>query len=180
MLLLVANGCLQAETITDAFKPNPLLGELMQQVSQTDLVPLMRQLTGEEPVVVGGGVFSITTRCTGSGAPILKATQFTCERLRALGLQAHYQDFEVPGVTNEFEDRPSVSGRNVVAVQLGENHPEQIIVVGTHLDGLPEAGRAPGADDNASGAAAVLNCVTFQTGRCTALAISPRARSLEV
>jgi len=44
----------------------------------------------------------------------------------------------------------------VVAVQAGTVNPGNIYIVCAHLDDMPEASVAPGADDNASGSTAVL------------------------
>lgn len=56
----------------------------------------------------------------------------------------------------EARYQPWSMGRNVVGIQPGEGRPGEIVVVCAHLDDMPEAGPAPGADDNASGSAAVL------------------------
>ncbi len=134
------------------FVADLLVAEIIGVVRQPELVTLMRQLTGEEPVVVGGEVYTITSRNTLSGEPIEKATQFAFEQLRDLGLHVRYQDW---ALEDWFEPRTDTN-RNVIGIQAGVGHPEEIIVIGAHLDDLPETGWVPGADDNASGAAAVL------------------------
>jgi Zn-dependent M28 family amino/carboxypeptidase len=45
---------------------------------------------------------------------------------------------------------------NVIAVQIGSVFPEIIFIIGAHYDSKPVSSRAPGADDNASGVAAVI------------------------
>ena len=50
----------------------------------------------------------------------------------------------------------SGSIRNIIATQEGTDHPEQIYIIGAHYDCYPDSSIAPGADDNASGVAAVL------------------------
>ncbi len=45
---------------------------------------------------------------------------------------------------------------DVIATRLGLLHPERIVVVGAHYDSYSRGGDAPGADDNASGTAGVL------------------------
>lgn len=48
---------------------------------------------------------------------------------------------------------------NVVAVLPGAEHPEKIVIIGGHYDSVTsEHTVCPGADDNASGTAAVLEC----------------------
>jgi Zn-dependent M28 family amino/carboxypeptidase len=71
-----------------------------------------------------------------------------------LGLAVEYDQFKY--------DSPRVAGaaagRNVVATLTGTGVPERIVVVGAHYDSFStsEFRLAPGADDNASGVAAVL------------------------
>ncbi len=52
----------------------------------------------------------------------------------------------------------SVYGDNVVGIRIGEYYPttQCYILIGGHLDDVPDYGYAPGADDNASGVAAML------------------------
>src|SRR5690349_16904986 len=45
------------------------------------------------------------------------------------------------------------SGVNVLAELRGSSRPDELVVVGAHYDSVPNC---PGADDNASGVAAVL------------------------
>lgn len=45
---------------------------------------------------------------------------------------------------------------NVVAVQPGRTHPDEVYVLGAHYDSYSRSGVAPGADDNATGTAGVL------------------------
>jgi hypothetical protein len=45
---------------------------------------------------------------------------------------------------------------NVVSCKRGETTPEQIVILGAHLDNIPSTGRAPGANDDGSGSASLL------------------------
>jgi hypothetical protein len=61
--------------------------------------------------------------------------------------------FQSYGLTAELEPFSGYySGENVVATKLGTVHPDQIYIVGSHYDSVNN----PGADDNASGCALVL------------------------
>ena len=137
----------------DAMEPSPLIAGMMEQVQSTALYSLTGELTGEWPALVGGAPYTISTRHTDSGVPIQKATQFAYERLAGAGLTVTYHDW----YTN------SHGNRNVAAVMTGTIHPDEIVLAVAHLDsicfdqpGRPCNGHAPGADDNASGSAAVL------------------------
>lgn len=50
----------------------------------------------------------------------------------------------------------SHAGYNVVGTQTGTTASNEFVLITAHLDDMPSSGRAPGADDNASGSAAVL------------------------
>jgi len=77
------------------------------------------------------------------------ASQFILGHFQSLGLEASFQPFTFGA---------GISTRNVVAEIRGETEPEEIVIICGHYDstsGEPEV-RAPGADDDASGVAAVM------------------------
>jgi Zn-dependent M28 family amino/carboxypeptidase len=53
------------------------------------------------------------------------------------------------------QERGSTIG-NIIAVQTGRAFPDIIYIIGAHYDSKPDSSRAPGADDNASGVATVI------------------------
>jgi hypothetical protein len=125
-------------------EPDPLVEEMLALVNQGTLRQYEEWLTGEEPALVGGEPFVIATRYTFSDTHIQKATQFAFEHLETLGLETEYHQWESP------------SYPNVIATQVGLTDPDTTYVISAHLDDLPRGQIAPGADDNASGSAAVL------------------------
>ena len=50
----------------------------------------------------------------------------------------------------------STTGKNVLGVQTGTEFPNQKYIICAHYDDMPSGTTAPGADDNASGTAAVI------------------------
>jgi hypothetical protein len=69
------------------------------------------------------------------------------------------QQFESYGLTVELQDFPTSNGEssdNVIATLPGKLFPDEYIVMGSHYDSYTYWGSAPGADDNASGTAGVL------------------------
>jgi Zn-dependent M28 family amino/carboxypeptidase len=61
------------------------------------------------------------------------------------------------GLTVTYDDTGYYGARNVVATLPGLTNPNQILIIGAHFDSTStNAANAPGADDNASGTAAVL------------------------
>jgi len=66
----------------------------------------------------------------------------------------------IPGLTvttQAFDVGPDM-GENVIATMTGTERPEDLVIVGAHYDSIAESAsvRAPGAEDNGSGVAALL------------------------
>lgn len=133
---------------------DPSVAGMMAQVSASTVYTYTGQLSGAWPAAVGGSLYLITTRHTGSGQPIAKAAQFVYEHFQHLGLAVSYQDWSHFGYTN----------RNVAAVITGTAKPGEIVLLTAHLDSIcaesgcqgGSSGPAPGADDDASGTAGVM------------------------
>lgn len=126
--------------------PDPVVAAMIAQVQESAVSTLDGDLSGEWPVTVGGAAYTIATRNTRSGTPIQKATQYVYEHMQASGLSVSYHDWSNSGVSN----------RNVIGELTGATRSDEIVVITAHLDDMPSSGPAPGADDNASGSAAVL------------------------
>ncbi|NOR83812.1 MAG: M28 family peptidase [Ardenticatenales bacterium] len=132
------------EIIPKTIEPDPLVASMITQVDQTELYQYEEWLTGEEPAMIGGVPYTITTRHTYSGEPVEKATQFVGEHLAVLGLDVEYHSWNA-----SFPP-------NVIATKPGLVDPDRIFIICAHLDDMPAGEVAPGADDNGSGSAAVL------------------------
>ena len=126
--------------------PDPLVSAMIAKVESTNLWWLLRRLTGEETVMAGNEPSLITSRVTSSSSPLRKALAFAFDRLQSMDLATSYQSW-VSG---------SVSNRNIIATLPGTTRANEFVLVTAHLDNMPASGLAPGADDNASGVAAVL------------------------
>lgn len=104
-------------------------------------------------------------------APIEAATTqlaswFTRRADSATVLQARdwlvAQAAAIPGVQVSTESFNPAYGPNVVATLPGSVHPERMVVLGAHYDSINLSGSAlaaPGADDNASGSAGLLEAL---------------------
>jgi len=125
--------------------PDDRVAAALAQVSSTNLYWLLRRLCGEEALLSAGEAFVVSNRNTSSPA-LRRAVQFATNRFAALGLDTQLH----PWLRN------SVTNHNVVATQRGGARSNEFVLVTAHLDNMPSAARAPGADDNASGCAAVL------------------------
>ncbi|MCX6556992.1 MAG: M28 family metallopeptidase [Candidatus Aminicenantes bacterium] len=93
--------------------------------------------------------YASTPQCAAAG-------DFILQRFRQLGLSANADPFAFEG---------GYSSKNIVAVIPGKSAPEQIVLACAHYDSTsnnPQVS-APGADDNASGTAAVLELTRILT-----------------
>ena len=129
--------------------PNVLVQEMISRVDSNLLYSTVGDLSGEWAVNVDGSSYVFETRYTRTDVPIKKATLLVYERLAALGLPVTYDYYLLDGEQK----------RSVIAEQRGLAHPERILLLTAHLDSYSNNDpytRAPGADDNASGSAALL------------------------
>ena len=123
---------------------NAIIREMMDQVSQDSL-----QATVEHLVDYGSRFFN------SDGA--YSASDWIAGRMAALGLEVEQQDFTVNG--SWAGSGPAAP--NVIGIQRGTVYPDVYVVCGSHFDSftwdcLYGGGSAPGADDNATGTASVL------------------------
>ena len=86
----------------------------------------------------------------------IKALTYLHDAFFGLGLDTGYDSFSFNGVNYN----------NVVATLPGKIHPQNVYIVGAHMDSISNApsSNAPGADDNASGMAAVLEMAKAMVG----------------
>jgi len=145
-----------APEIPTVLTPNPLVQEMMAQISRPTLATLVGNLSGVSPVMIGNTLYTILTRYTYTDVPMTKATRYASEYFQSLGLSTSYFDYSFAGGTK----------RNVIAEQPGLTQANKIYLLIAHLDdtsyvnGNPNT-FAPGADDNASGSAAVMHIASI-------------------
>jgi hypothetical protein len=136
---------LPGTTLATSFAP--VIQEMVDQVAPSEFMQWIRNLSGAL-IQIGGISMNLPTRSTQTiGCD--RAEQYTRERLLAMGYtDVQYDPFSFSGV----------NARNVVATLPGVTRPGRIVLVGGHLDSIsPMSGSdAPGANDNASGVAALL------------------------
>jgi hypothetical protein len=125
---------------------DPGVEAMVAEVDELTVWDYEGDLSGENPVTIRGSKHTLTTRHTASGEPIQKASRYVFEHLRALGLEVSYQRWSDGGF----------AGRNVIGEHPGLSAQDEVVLVTAHLDDMPDVGRAPGADDNASGCVGVM------------------------
>lgn len=121
---------------------NPMVQTLLADVRLDSLTGFIKQLTGEKPVVISGLVDTIKSRHSQHPGNE-KAFRFMKTEFSRFGYQLDTMQF-------------SANGKNLFAIKPGFKYPNRRFMLGAHYDNLPFSGIAKGADDNASGTAAVL------------------------
>ena len=91
------------------------------------------------------------------------ASDWIAGRMQALGLEVEQQPFYASTWTGSDEAAP-----NVIGIQRGTLYPDIYVVCGSHFDSFSwesmyGVGNAPGADDNATGVASVLESARILT-----------------
>jgi hypothetical protein len=143
LTIFVIPVCLFA-VFTSSFAQHPdiLVQALANQTNQDTLVYYVNVLSGEDSVIINGSRYLITSRNAFQPGNDL-AADFIYQTLEKTGLPTYDQNY-------------SASGRNVFAIQTGTDYSDQQFIICAHYDDMPTGAIAPGADDNASGTAAVL------------------------
>ncbi|PKH41392.1 Peptidase family M28 [Nocardioides alpinus] len=88
-----------------------------------------------------------------TGAAYARAADWVAGRLEGMGYDIARQRFDVPAGESWTVAVPAGQSVNVVATPAGFDQGEPHLVVGAHLDTVPQA---PGAEDNASGVGVML------------------------
>ncbi len=123
----------------------PKILEIINRVKIDSLTYFVKQLSGVEPVTVGGISQLITTRhYTKPGKDI--AGQWIASKFRNYGLTT-----TIDNITSA-----SGTGKNILGIKTGTRYPNKKYVICAHYDSMPASDTAPGADDDASGIAAVI------------------------
>lgn len=133
----------------------PSITGMVDQVSNTNFMNWIRDMAGRA-TTVGGLPVTFATRATPT-TQCDQAEQWAFERLQALGYTDVQYDPYTYGTTN---------ARNVVATLPGTESPGKVVILGAHLDSTSpqSATLAPGANDNASGVAGLLETARILRG----------------
>jgi hypothetical protein len=140
---------------------NQLVADIIAQVTTPTLKYELEGLTGERPVTVDGVSYTIESRNILEGDAAEIATSYVYEWFSETGLDVSYHAY----TWGDYE------GRNVVAEKRGLVDPEGVYLITAHLDDMPPGPRAPGADDNASGSAAVMLAARLLAPRALAYTV---------
>lgn len=110
---------------------------IINSINSDSLIQQLRNLSGEDEVVIDGSPTFITHRVSNWGNDL--AAEYLFEKLESYGLATNYDPY-------------SGSGTNVIAIKPGTVYPDSYYFICAHYDAVDYYC----ADDNASGTAAVL------------------------
>jgi len=134
-----------------SFSQTPIIEEIINKTNIDSLRYFVRELSGDVQTVIGGSPYTILARSRYQPVPNDKAADYIKQKLNSYGLAT----FNQTGWSS--------TGRNVYGVQLGTIYPNKKYIICAHYDDRPTGTIAPGADDNASGTAAVLEAARIFT-----------------
>ena len=129
---------------------NPIIREMLDQVNMDSLEAIVQHLQD-----YGNRIWDSDNA--------FAASDWIAGRMQALGLEVEQQPFYASTWFGSGEAAP-----NVIGIQRGTLYPDTYVVCGSHFDSFSyEAmfggGTAPGADDNATGVASVLESARIMT-----------------
>ncbi len=129
---------------------NPTIREMMDQVDMDSLQATVQHLQD-----YGGRFFK--------SEQAFAASDWVASRMAALGLEVEQQPFYVSSWVGSGNAAP-----NVIGIQRGTIYPDVYVVCGSHFDSftwdvISGGTSAPGADDNATGVASVLESARIMT-----------------
>lgn len=131
------------------FSQNPVVHNILNDVEIDSMTYFVKQLTGEEQVIINGVSDTIFSRHKNQPGNET-AFQFVKQKFAAYGLQVDSLQF-------------SATGKNLLGKKIGTTYPNKVFILGAHYDNIGFA-VAPGADDNASGSAAVIEASRVFSG----------------
>ena len=128
---------------------NPVIREMLNQVNQDSLEATVQYLQD-----YGHRLWNTDNA--------FSASDWVADRMRALGLEVEQQPFYASTWLGSGQAAP-----NVIGIQRGTLYPDTYVVCGSHFDSFSWdayfGGEAPGADDNATGVASVLESARIMT-----------------
>lgn len=155
------NGTATASLLVAADAPTDpsILSDVSQKVSEDRLRQIVEETSGAVPVTIDGETVSITERYTPENKERFRA--YFTQTVGALGLSVNTIEYPTAnhGRTNEM------SGHNLEAVMPGAS-PDTVVII-THYDSTGDVGTEPanpGADDNMSGMAQILEAARILSG----------------
>lgn len=115
---------------------------LLSDFSLDSVLTNVKKLSGELPITINGNSIFISSRLY-NNIGNEQTFQWTKAKFLDYGLEIDSMVF-------------SSNGKNLFGIKYGNVFPDRLCILGAHYDNIPTGAVAPGADDNASGTAAVI------------------------
>jgi len=138
---------------------NPVINQIINETSSEAWLDWIEKLSGAEPVIINGEETIITTRYSPSmfsGQANARAFEYVHETV--LNWYPAEQVTTMPYLPPNT-DQQTRAWHNLIVTLPGVSRPDEIVILSAHLDSTsnenPEK-TAPGAEDNGSGSAALL------------------------
>ena len=124
-----------------SLQPRNYISDMLSQVNQDTLQAFVQHLQdfGTRNAYKAGGIL---------------AQNWILSKFQSYGLEAELHDFWMPG---------GAASDNVIATLTGTVHPDEYVVLGAHYDSYTGGASEPGADDNATGAAGILEAARIMS-----------------
>lgn len=137
-----------------SMQENPVIREILDRITPTEIAQIVRELSGEVPVTVRGRLDTIRTRYA-TAAKNSSAVWYIYEKLSTYNLDS----------VNFHTFTWSYTDSNVIGTKNGRVYPRRYYIIGGHFDCTSESPStyAPGADDNASGTVAALIAAKYMS-----------------
>ncbi len=134
------------------FTGNYFAQGIVNLIKSDSLNKYVRDLSGDKTFHLNGVPQIIKTRnTTYASSDINTAAMYIKSKFEYFGLTAYEQPFTFSSGGTTY------NAKNIYAVQTGTDFPNKKYVICAHYDSMPaNSAFAPGADDNASGSAAVI------------------------
>lgn len=139
-------------TLTQDTNPKEIVQGMIDRVNQERALADLRRITGVDEICIRKGCRTITGRETGSEG-LQWAKDYIYEELVNLGYDVVIQDWS----SGDYADQ------NLIVRKQGAIYPDEEILFIAHLDGYHDTN--PAADDNASGAVALLELARVLSGQ---------------
>jgi len=136
---------------TNLFSQSPVVQQIINSVNQDSIIKFVSELSGAVPTIINGTSQTIVSRHKLQPGNALAET-YIKQKLQNYGLTTTIQSF-------------STTGKNVFGVKPGTEFPNKKFIICAHFDDMPSGTLAPGADDNASGTAAVIEAARMKKNK---------------
>lgn len=131
------------------FPQSPIVQQIINSVNIDSLIFFNMELSGEVSTIINGTPQTILSRHKLQPGNALAET-YIKQKLESYGLTVTIQNY-------------SSTGNNVLATQVGTVYPNKKFILCAHYDDMPSGTIAPGADDNGSSVATVIEAARIFT-----------------